>query len=184
MKRLLQAAHFAAEKHAGQRRKNAAATPYINHPLEVAHILSEVGGVIDEEILLAAILHDTVEDTDTSLQELALIFGDRVAEIVAECTDDKSLEKQVRKQLQIEHAPHKSPAAKQIKIADKISNLKSVLHDPPKDWSMERRRGYFQWAEKVVARLTGINPALDRCVGEILAEGKRFFGDGPVEMAE
>ena len=131
MRLLLSAANFAAIKHTCQRRKNVAASPYINHPIEVAELLCSVGGVEDEPILIAALLHDTIEDTETSEQEIAEAFGSQVLSLVLECTDDKSLKKQERKRLQIVNAPKKSSGAKQIKIADKICNLRSIRVDPP-----------------------------------------------------
>ena len=171
MKQLLKAAHFAAQKHSKQRRKNVDASPYINHPIEVAMHLSQVGNVDDEDILIAALLHDTVEDTHTTEAEIIAEFGETIAELVLECTDDKSLDTMERKRLQIEHACHKSPGAKMIKIADKTCNLRSILSDPPKDWSLKRRREYFSWANQVVAGLLGVNQALDDCVQSVLQEG-------------
>ncbi|RYD27396.1 MAG: HD domain-containing protein [Verrucomicrobiaceae bacterium] len=171
MNRILHAAPFAAKKHSTQRRKNAAADPYINHPIEVAEHLSSVGGVTDEDMLIAALLHDTVEDTDTTREEIAGLFGENVASLVMECTDDKSLPKEERKRLQIVNAPHKSPGAKQIKIADKTCNLRTLAEDPPADWPLQRRREYFEWAEKVVVGLLGHNEALDAGVLSVLREG-------------
>ncbi len=179
MNRLLHAMDFAARKHSHQTRKNAKATPYINHPIEVAEHLARVGGITDEDVLIAALLHDTIEDTKTTKAEIEDIFGSRIAHIVAECTDDKSLEKAERKRLQIVNAPHKSPEAKCVKIADKTCNLASILVDPPRDWSIQRQREYFQWAEQVVAGLLGINERLDQCVKETLENGKRVL-----ELAE
>ncbi|MFN9605929.1 MAG: HD domain-containing protein [Planctomycetota bacterium] len=172
MNRILHATKFAAEKHAQQRRKNADATPYINHPIEVAEHLARIGGVSDEDVLIAALLHDTIEDTQTNYQEIADLFGIRVASIVLECTDDKSLEKAERKRLQIVNAPKKSPEAKCVKIADKTCNLSSIISDPPNDWSVQRQREYFGWAERVVAGLLGVNDPLDAYVKEVLARGK------------
>lgn len=178
MNRLLHAVSFAAIKHTRQRRKNADATPYINHPIEVAEHLARVGGIADEDLLIAALLHDTIEDTETTYAELVSNFGARVADIVAECTDEKSLEKSERKRLQIVNAPHKSPEAKCLKIADKTCNLASTLADPPVDWSRQRQREYFEWAEKVVAGLLGVNERLDQCVQELLARGKQTLAAG------
>lgn len=175
MNRLLQALKFAAEKHASQRRKNAAATPYINHPIEVAEHMARVGGITDEDILVAALLHDTIEDTNTSFAEIEGLFGSRVAGIVMECTDDKSLEKLERKRLQIVNAPRKSPDAKCVKIADKTCNLASILADPPKDWSIRRQLEYFEWAEQVIQGLVGVNEQLDACLSDVLAQGKRML---------
>jgi guanosine-3',5'-bis(diphosphate) 3'-pyrophosphohydrolase len=147
---LLTAAAFAADRHRRQKRKDHEATPYINHPLEVARLLAEEGGVRDAEVLAAALLHDVIEDTRTSRAELARRFGARIADLVAEVTDDKRLPKQVRKRLQIEHAPQMSRAAALIKIADKTCNLRDLRGRPPKGWSRARRRGYFAHAKAVV----------------------------------
>lgn len=150
---VLRAAAFAADKHRNQRRKDHARTPYINHPLAVARVLAEEGGVKDLEILAAAILHDTLEDTETTRLELEREFGARIAALVSEVTDDKSLPKQRRKQLQIDHAPMKSKGAALIKIADKICNLRDLRDSPPKQWTAERRQRYRQWASDVVTAL-------------------------------
>lgn len=137
--KLLEAISFAAQKHRYQRRKGADAEPYINHPLEVAKLLANIGGVLDKNILIAAVLHDTIEDTDTTADEIAKHFGEDVSQLVMEVTDDTSLNKQERKQKQVEHATHLSPAAKQIKLADKISNIRDILEKPPTDWSENRK---------------------------------------------
>jgi guanosine-3',5'-bis(diphosphate) 3'-pyrophosphohydrolase len=150
---LLHAAAFAADKHRNQRRKDHARTPYINHPLAVARVLAEEGGVKDPQILAAAILHDTLEDTETTLKELQREFGAHIARLVAEVTDDKSLPKQRRKQLQIDHAPMKSKGAALIKVADKICNLRDLRDSPPKHWTAERRQKYQRWASDVVTAL-------------------------------
>ncbi len=150
---LLRAAEFAANKHRNQRRKDHARTPYINHPLSIARVLAEEGGVKDPEILAAAILHDTLEDTETTRRELQRAFGARIAALVSEVTDDKSLPKQLRKQLQIDQAPKKSKGAALIKVADKICNLRDLKISPPKDWTVERRQKYRQWAKRVVSEL-------------------------------
>ncbi len=174
---LLQSVLFACTKHEDQRRKNSNATPYINHPVEVAEYLSRVGGVDDVEILVAAILHDTIEDTNTTAAEIRECFGDSVLGLVLECTDDKSLEKSERKRLQIENASQKSPGAKQIKLADKACNLKSILVDPPKDWTISRQIDYFEWAKKVCDGLTGVNEKLDEEINQILDDGIRTLTD-------
>lgn len=176
MNRILSAMKFAAEKHRHQRRKNADATPYINHPIEVAELLALVGGITDEDVLIAGLLHDTVEDTQTTFEEIVAGFGERVAGIVKECTDDKSLEKSERKHLQVVNAPHKSPEAKCVKLADKSCNLASILADPPAAWSRERQQEYFVWAERVIRGLLGVNTGLDSHVLELLARGRAGFG--------
>lgn len=158
---IINAAHFSADKHRDQRRKDAAATPYINHPLAVAAILANEVGIMDPDILVAAILHDTVEDTETSLDEIEQHFGSNVAKIVAQVTDDKSLPKLERKRLQIVNAAHKTPEAKLLKLADKIANLRDMANQPPADWSTERLQQYFDFAENVAQGLTGLNAAMD-----------------------
>jgi guanosine-3',5'-bis(diphosphate) 3'-pyrophosphohydrolase len=150
---VLRAAAFAADKHRHQRRKDHARTPYINHPLTVARVLAEEGGVKDPEILAAAILHDTLEDTETTRRVLEREFGARVAALISEVTDDKSLPKQRLKQLQIDHAPMTSKGAALIKVADKICNLRDLRDSPPKHWTAERRQRYRQWASDVVTAL-------------------------------
>jgi len=171
---LLKAISFAADRHRNQKRKDQEASPYINHPIAVAAVLADEGNVDDESILMAAILHDTVEDTETTFEELENLFGVEVAGIVRELTDDKSLFKEVRKELQIEHAAHASPRAKQVKIADKICNIRDILKSPPHDWSAERKREYLEWATKVVNGCRGVNPGLDKVFDEALAEGKNI----------
>jgi GTP diphosphokinase / guanosine-3',5'-bis(diphosphate) 3'-diphosphatase len=152
---LLKALAFAAHKHRDQRRKDPAASPYINHPIALADVLVNEGGVTDVEVLCAALLHDTVEDTDTTHEELANAFGSRVARIVAEVTDDQALPKAERKRLQVERAAHLSPEAKLVKLADKICNLRDVAERPPESWDLARRREYFDWAKRVVDGLRG-----------------------------
>lgn len=152
---------FAAAKHRDQRRKDAERSPYINHPLEVVELLWRVGGVRDVVTLTAAALHDTVEDTGTRPEEIEALFGAAVRDLVLEVSDDKSLPKEVRKRLQVEHAAHKSTRAKMLKLADKITNVRDMLLKPPDDWPEQRRVEYVQWARDVVAGLRGANPALE-----------------------
>ncbi|KPP80113.1 guanosine-3',5'-bis(diphosphate) 3'-pyrophosphohydrolase MESH1-like [Scleropages formosus] len=158
---LLETVNFAAEKHKNQRRKDPEATPYINHPIGVARILSHEGGIADIEVLQAALLHDTVEDTDTTPAELEARFGQTVARIVQEVTDDKTLPKQERKRQQIEHAPHCSHQAKLVKLADKLYNLRDLNRCTPVGWTRERVQEYFLWAAQVVNGLRGTNPLLE-----------------------
>lgn len=161
---LLRAAVFAARVHAGHRRKGASAEPYVNHVLEVALILAEHGA--PDAAVIAALLHDTVEDSDQdpepiTQERLLAEFGEEVARIVAEATDDKALPKETRKALQVRHAPEKSDAAKMLKLADKISNLRAIMQSPPANWEHARRVEYVGWAGRVAAGLKGANPALD-----------------------
>jgi guanosine-3',5'-bis(diphosphate) 3'-pyrophosphohydrolase len=165
---LLRAVEFAAEKHRDQRRKGVDASPYINHPIGVASMIANIGGVHDLTVLVAAVLHDTIEDTQTAPEELETIFGTEVRDIVLEVTDDKRLLKHDRKRMQVEHAPHLSRAAKLIKLADKISNVREVSENPPHDWSDERRVEYLDWAARVVAGCRGANAALEAHFDETL----------------
>jgi len=167
MARLLDATSLAAFKHREQRRKDVEATPYINHPLDVARILTDAG-VEDVEILMAAILHDTIEDTDTTQVELTERFGERVCALVLEVTDDKSLTKLERKRLQVLKAPAKSSGAKMIKIADKIANLRD-MKSPPVGWSEARIGAYIQFADMVARGCAGANEVLDQLVRECLS---------------
>jgi guanosine-3',5'-bis(diphosphate) 3'-pyrophosphohydrolase len=157
---ILKAADFAAHKHRYQKRKGKDKEPYINHPIEVAHVLCDEGSVNDPEILAAALLHDTIEDTQTTYVELCGQFGRRIADIVAEVTDTKSLGKQTRKSLQVTKARRASVAAQQVKIADKLSNLRGILASPPADWTVERKQAYFVWAKSVVDEARDANQAL------------------------
>jgi len=157
---------FAADKHRNQRRKDAEASPYINHPIALANVLANEADVEDERVLVGAVLHDTIEDTETTEQELVRLFGKDVADIVLEVTDDKSLPKDERKRLQIEHAPHVSRRAKLVKLADKICNLRDIAASPPADWAVERKQEYFDWAKAVVDGLRGVHPALEHVFDE------------------
>ena len=171
--RLLQALSFSAEKHRNQRRKDRGASPYINHPIEVATVLATVGGVTDITTLAAAVLHDTIEDTATTGEELEQRFGREVRLLVEEMTDDKRLPKAERKRLQVEHARGTSHRAKLIKLGDKICNVRDVTHAPPADWSVERRREYLDWTQQVVAGCRGASAALERHYDQVLAEGRK-----------
>ncbi len=163
---ILGAVRFAANKHRNQRRKDAEASPYINHPIELAHVLANEGGIADPVILCAALLHDTIEDTETTLEELQSAFGDQIAGVVMEVTDDKSLKKAERKQLQIEHARHASREAKLVKLADKICNLRDIASTPPADWTQQRKAEYFDWAKKVIEGVRGTHPRLEEIFDE------------------
>lgn len=168
---LFDALHFAADKHRDQRRKDVGATPYINHCIALAELLVRVGQVHDPVVLASAILHDTVEDTRTTFDELEVRYGPEITGIVREVSDDKTLEKAVRKARQVEHAPHASPRAKLVKLADKICNVEDVIASPPADWPAERRREYLEWSAQVVAGCRGTNAALEARFDVLLAEG-------------
>lgn len=168
----VKALRFAAEKHRDQRRKGKDRAPYINHPIAVAETLWQVGGVRDINVLVAALLHDTIEDTGTTQDELRQEFGEDVLSLVMECTDDKSLPKLMRKDLQIQNAPHKTTRARQIKLADKINNVAEIAQNPPRLWSKARRREYLDWTEKVINGLRGQNAELEAEYDRVLAEGR------------
>ncbi|WP_175838579.1 HD domain-containing protein [Burkholderia anthina] len=161
MNKLVAAIAFAADKHRNQRRKDDEASPYINHPIALADVLANEAGIEDERVIVAAVLHDTIEDTETTEQELLRLFGKDVADIVMEVTDDKSLPKDERKRLQVEHAATISRRAKLVKLADKICNLRDIVRHPPADWPLERKQAYFDWAKSVVDRMRGVHPGLE-----------------------
>jgi guanosine-3',5'-bis(diphosphate) 3'-pyrophosphohydrolase len=173
---LLAAMEFASRKHIAQRRKGEDAAPYINHPIAVTYLLAETGGITDPVTLMAAILHDTIEDTATTRTELDERFGPTVRKVVEEVTDDKTLDDAVRKALQVEHAPALSRRAKAIKIADKIDNVRDVTEHPPPTWSLARRIQYLDWSERVVAGCRGTNDPLERLYDEVLKQGRVKLG--------
>ncbi len=158
---VLKALSFAAEKHRDQRRKGIEASPYINHPIMLANVLWHVGGVSDAVVIAAAMLHDTVEDTQTTPEELEQQFGKQVCDIVLEVTDDQHLPPVLRKRLQVIKAPHTTHMAKLVKLADKICNVRDILDAPPAGWTLARKRRYFDWAKEVVDSMRGTNERLE-----------------------
>jgi len=158
---VLHAANTAAQWHVHQRRKGEAAEPYVNHLLEVALLVAQATGGKDFDLVIAALLHDAIEDCEKSADEIARHFGPDVAELVRAVTDDKSLPKAERKRLQVEHAAHAMPRAKILKLADKISNLRAMSGSPPKGWSIERKLEYINWSRQVVGGLRGAHAWLE-----------------------
>jgi guanosine-3',5'-bis(diphosphate) 3'-pyrophosphohydrolase len=184
---ILKASEFAAVRHRTQLRKGADKSPYINHPIQVAELLANDAGEKDPCLLAAAILHDVIEDTvETSGEKLELIermtgmFGKEILSIVLEVTDDKSLEKPERKRLQVIHAPHLSANAKKLKIADKILNVRDITNNPPTWWTQERIFEYFDWSEKVVAGLRGVNKKMEDMFDEAMETGRKKYEENPV----
>ena len=155
---ITRAANFAAHAHRAQKRKDSSGTPYINHLTEVAWLLAEAGCAA--HVVAAGYLHDTIEDVEVSYEELVAEFGQEIAEIVLAVTDDKTLAKQVRKELQVDHALHATADQAAVKMADKISNLRSLQRTPPHGWSGERLIEYVHWAHRVVSNLPEKNPDL------------------------
>ena len=166
---------FATEKHKNHTREDEEKSSYIVHPIAVKHILSEVGGVEDERVLAAALLHDTLEDTPTTQQELIENFGQRVYRLVEEVSDDKTLPKQTRKDLQIEHAPQLSEGAVLIKLGDKISNVTDITHTPPTNWDRSRCLEYFDWAEQVISNCPKVNTALENHFTAVITKGREII---------
>ena len=166
---LVRAAAFAAEQHRGQRRMGSG-DPYVNHPLSVARRLVETGGVDDAITLAAAMLHDVVEDTNASVDDVAARFGTEVASIVAQVSDDQELDKVERKREQIRQVGDLSPRAKLVKLADKLDNLTDLAHTRPPHWDEHRVRGYFVWSHAVVTELRGTNPALEAALDELFRQ--------------
>jgi guanosine-3',5'-bis(diphosphate) 3'-pyrophosphohydrolase len=174
---LLRALSFAALKHRDQRRKGSHQAPYINHPIEVATLIATIGGVTDVAVLQAAILHDTIEDTDATPDEIEREFGVDVRGLVLEMTDDMSLPSLKRKQEQVLRASTLSARAKVIKIADKIANVGDIARHPPPDWTPDRRRNYFAWTKQVVDQVRGTNAALEASYDEVLRQAREILGD-------
>ena len=170
LKRILAAAAFAAGKHRDQRRKGVDASPYINHPIGLANILCNEAQVTDTDVICAALLHDTVEDTDTEPAELETQFGRVVRDIVMEVTDDSTLDEGARRQAQIDHAARLSDRAKRVKLADKIDNLREMANRPPPDWSLQQRRDYFDWGKAVIDRLRGTDARLEALFDAVYAQ--------------
>lgn len=176
---LLRALAFAADKHQHQRRKGRGKLPYVNHLIRVTDMLWRAGGVRDVSVLVAALLHDTIEDTKTTPDEIESLFGTDVLSVVLEVTDDKSLPKAQRKHLQVEHTPHLSRRAKLIKLADKIDNVTDISRDPPHNWSHARLAEYVTWAEAVVAGVRGVNPALEARFDAVVREAREALDRSP-----
>jgi guanosine-3',5'-bis(diphosphate) 3'-pyrophosphohydrolase len=168
--KIFRALSFAAEKHRDQRRKDDHGSPYINHPIALARVLCDEGGVTETDVLCAALLHDTLEDTEATPQEVETHFGPAIRRIVMEVTDNKELPKAERKHLQIVHAAGASRSAKLVKLADKICNLRDVARNPPVGWDLQRRRAYFDWARDVVAGIRGTHPGLEALFDEAYGE--------------
>ncbi|MCL2160946.1 MAG: HD domain-containing protein [Betaproteobacteria bacterium] len=171
---ILRAARFAAEKHKDQQRKGEDGSPYIHHPLDVACLLATEGGIENPDVLVAALLHDTLEDTATTPAELIALFGEKIVGIVKEVSDDKSLPKEVRKEEQVRNAPGLSFEAKLVKLADKICNTRDILAFPPADWSLARKQKYFDWATRVVSGLRGVHPVLEAVFDATMARRKEL----------
>ena len=176
---ILDAADFAARVHQTQRRKGKSRRPYIGHCLEVASTLASVGKVDDVNVIIAALLHDVVEDTDITSDQIKEKYGEAVASLVAEVTDDKTLKKKQRKELQVEHAANLSPGAKLIKIADKISNVREIASDPPKKWGINRQLKYFDWAERVVNAMGQVDPEMRLVFDKTLSDARSQFDEMP-----
>jgi (p)ppGpp synthase/HD superfamily hydrolase len=173
---VMRAADYAARQHVAQRRKGERADPYVNHLTEVGAMLAEATGGADPVLVAGGLLHDTLEDTDAVYEDLVQRFGTEVAALVAEVTDDKSLPKEERKRLQIAKAPGLSRRAKLLKLADKTSNLRALVHSPPRGWTVERLRDYVVWAEAVVRSCRGLNAQLEAHFDAALREASTRFG--------
>lgn len=172
---LLKSIEFAAAKHRLQRRKDTDATPYINHPIALATLLAVEHGISDVNVLCAAVLHDTLEDTQTTAEEIAALLNSAVADLVLEVTDNKALPKAERKQRQIDKAAQLSRNAKLIKLADFCCNLTDLLQRPPQDWPLARKQGYFDWVTQVAAGLRGTHAALEARLDALLARQDELY---------
>jgi guanosine-3',5'-bis(diphosphate) 3'-pyrophosphohydrolase len=181
---VLRALRFAAQRHKEQRRKDAEASPYVNHLIAVAETLWCEGGIRDTETIVSGILHDAFEDTDTTPEEIESLFGKAVRAIVVEVTDDKGLPKALRKRIQVETAPRVSHQAKRVKLADKICNLQDIMTSPPTGWAEERKWDYVRWARQVVDGLRGTNARLEARFDELYAQAQRVLAANGAGKAE
>lgn len=171
MDKYVKALSFSSYKHRFQKRKSEKGIPYINHPIRVSEILWE-NGIRDIDVIVAGVLHDTVEDTETTVEEIREIFGNDVALYISEVSDDKTLPKEERKRLQVEHAKNASNGAKLVKLADKIANVHDIGNDPPQNWTLERRKDYLLWASKVIDQVRGTNKQLEDKFDQVLEQSK------------
>ena len=170
---ITRALRFAAERHSSQRRKGQAKEPYVNHLAEVSELVADATEGKDVNLIAAALLHDTIEDTETSSDELVATFNNDIAQLVADVTDDKSLPKQDRKHLQVVNSRAQNMRVKLLKLADKTSNLRSLANSPPENWNTERKQAYIDWAIKVAAGLKGVNPWLEERFDEALRRAQQ-----------
>lgn len=169
LSKLLNAINYAIKNHGLQTRKSDETTPYVTHCISVASYLTSIAGITDIEVIMAAVLHDVVEDTDAKYKEIECLFGKRVASIVAQVSDDRLLSKVERKKLQVRNAPTKCYEAKLVKLADKLHNLSDLLQNPPHGWSPDIIRGYFVWSHAVVAGLRGTNSPLEEELDKVFS---------------
>ncbi|MEM1005132.1 MAG: HD domain-containing protein [Pseudomonadota bacterium] len=158
---VIKALDFSAQKHRKQRRKDSEGSPYINHPIALMRVIAEEAGLTDPNLLAVAALHDTIEDTATTLEELEQVFGPEIANMVFELSDNKSLPKAERKKRQIDYASKISQGGAIVLLADKICNLRDLAQVPPVDWSLQRKRDFFDWAKQVVDNLPSSNEKLE-----------------------
>ena len=179
---ILRSLDFAAKRHRSQFRKGEEKTPFVNHPIQVANLLANEGGEADPVLLSAAVLHDVIEDTVETVEdrndlitEIREIFGDEILSLTLEVTDDKTLVKEERKRMQIEHGPGRSDRAKKLKIADKITNIRDLMYYPPAGWQRSRIIAYFDWSEQVVAGLRGVNAKLDNLFDAELRNARSMY---------
>ncbi len=179
--KIAQALKFAADKHQDQRRKGEKAPPYINHPIDVFYTLKVEGHVDDVDVLCAALLHDTVEDTEATIEEIEEVFGANIAQTVDEVSDDKTLSREERKRLQVEHVSQFSRGAQLLKLADKICNLRDIVKDPPKGWTEKRKDEYYIWAREVVDQIREANIGLAQIFDQ---EYEKRMGRNPIHRIE
>lgn len=185
--RMIRAVDFAARAHSTQRRHDVAKTPYINHPIGVAAILVRVARLLGNErqvsdVLVAAVLHDVVEDTIVTVGDVRAEFGNDVAAIVASVTDNTSLPKAARKQLQLEHIAVASTAAKLVKLADMLYNLRDLQREMPVGWTIERVQGYFAWKHTMLEAARGTDEALEEALDYVFAGTFSAYDDETVAL--
>lgn len=171
MQQIFKALQYASIKHKGQIRKGRDRAAYINHPIAVANTIINVGKIEDENTIIAALLHDVIEDTDTTEQDISEAFNSEIAQIVLEVSDDKHLSIEERKALQIKNAPHLSDEAKIIRVADKICNIRDVIDFPPITWNKKRKIIYLNWTRNIVDQIRNTNISLETLFDKYYTEG-------------
>jgi len=167
---VLGAAIFATEKHKSQVRSNEKKTPYIIHPIEVADLVMKIGHVYDKDVLITALLHDVMDDTQTTYEQITSLYGTKVSSYLEEMTSKQGLSLKEQKKQQIMQAFRQNPSVAIIKLSDKLSNLKTLATSPPPSWSRDRIDQYFQWAQTVIENLPESNQLLKKAVKNVISD--------------
>ncbi|EFO18322.1 hypothetical protein LOAG_10172 [Loa loa] len=165
---IIEAVDLAARRHRQQRRKDAAQTPYVNHPIGVAYILTSEGQITDTTTIIAAILHDIVEHTKTTDEEIRKMFGDEIADIVKECTMVRSMKREARMKSELEKASKLSHKAKLVQLADKLNNIRDIERGTPLGWTKQHVTEYIIFAKDLLSKIRGIHGPLESALDDII----------------